>query len=83
MMKHIKYICNCQIVGCQFCDGGLFACSVCGCLEGSLPTDCPGIECYKEYGEKIYAGLIDYRNGSWINEPSVNSPAYYRKKGQK
>jgi hypothetical protein len=79
MMEHTRYICKCYRVGCQFCDGGLFSCTVCGCLEGSLPTECPGVDVWREKGEAIYAGEIDFRNGQWVEGPSVCSPAYYRK----
>ena len=80
MTEHTKYICDCYRVGCQFCDGGLFACSVCGCIEGSLPTECPGVECFKEKGKAIYAGTIDFREGKWADGPSIYSPTFYRRK---
>lgn len=61
--------------GCMVCDGGLFICTRCGCLEGSLATECPGYECYTEYGDAIYKGEIDFRNGQWTKEEiSINSP---------
>jgi hypothetical protein len=51
---------------CAVCDGGLAVCRVCGCLEGSLATECPGVEAYGEYGDRIYRGEIDFRDGRWI-----------------
>lgn len=50
---------------CMVCDGGLGLCTVCGCFEGSLATECPGVGCYVEYGGLIYNGSIDYRDGAW------------------
>jgi hypothetical protein len=43
-VKHTEFICKGghDYISCQFCDGGLFACTVCDGAEGSLPTDCPG-----------------------------------------
>jgi hypothetical protein len=66
--------------GCMVCDGGLGICSICGLVEGSLTTDCPGFEAYADYADYIYAGKIDFRNGQWVNECSPHTPAYYRRK---
>jgi len=78
-INHVKYICKCNRTGCMFCDGGLFSCINCKCIEGSLPTHCPGFDCYDSYGDEIYAGLIDFKDWKWVKEPSRSSPAYYRK----
>lgn len=80
-MKH-KWIehKNCSSPGiCPICDGGLAACEVCGLIEGSLTTDCPGYRCWQEKGDDIYEGKIDFVNGQWVNQPSPHSPAYYQK----
>jgi hypothetical protein len=65
MPKHIRYECSGghDYLGCQFCDGGLFACTVCGGFEGSLPTDCPGFKMTEEQEHRVYRGLLDYRDG--------------------
>ena len=65
---------NCQINYCPFCDGGLSACKVCGLIEGSLTTDCPGVNCYNGKADDVYKGKIDFINGEWINRKSPHSP---------
>lgn len=79
-MKHIFIEhTNCLEPGtCPICDGGLAVCRVCGLLEGSLTTDCPGYLCWAEKNDDIYQGKIDFVNGHWVNQPSPHSPAYYR-----
>ena len=80
MTKHIyeKHE-NCSQPGqCMICDGGLALCTVCGCLEGSLSTHCPGYDCYRECGDAIYKGEIDYLDGEWVKQSSPHSPASYR-----
>ena len=74
--KHIWFECKCNRAGCQFCDGGLAACTVCKCIEGSLATECPGYNCYNSHGQLIYDGEIDFRGGDWVNLPSPNSPRW-------
>jgi hypothetical protein len=68
-MKHTEYICkgSHEYPGCQFCDGGLFTCTVCHGFEGSLPTDCPGTRMTPEQENAVYAGTLDYRDErGWI-----------------
>jgi hypothetical protein len=68
-MEHTEYICKGghNYPNCQFCDGGLFACTVCNGAEGSLPTDCPGKKMTEEQSNAIYAGTLDYREGrGWV-----------------
>ncbi len=54
-------------IGCCICEGGLFSCTRCGGAEGSLPTDCPGIQISHEMQDDIAAGNADYlwREG-WV-----------------
>ena len=60
---------------CMVCDGGLGICTVCHCIEGSLATECPGFDCWKEYGDRIYQGKIDFRDGRWVEgQISICSP---------
>ena len=65
-MKHTKYECNCNETGCMFCDGGLFACTVCGGFEGTLTTECCGHKLHQAVLDAVYAGKIDYKNGRWV-----------------
>ena len=66
MSDHIEYVCpSDHDHPCQFCDGGLFACSVCGAFEGATPDDCPGEQMTYEQSGKVYAGKLNYRDGAW------------------
>jgi hypothetical protein len=66
-MKHTRYECKCNHPYCQFCEGSLFDCTVCGGFEGSLPTDCPGMRMTDEERDQVYAGHIDYREDrGWV-----------------
>lgn len=79
-MEHTEYVCtkDHDRPGCMFCDGGLFSCSVCGSFEGATTTHCPGQEMYREYGDRVYAGQIDYRDGAWVEGAcSPYTPAYW------
>lgn len=75
-MKHVfiePKDCNCDKYengqSCMVCDGGLAICRVCGLMEGSLTTDCPGVESWSEYSERVYKGELDYREGQgWVAE---------------
>jgi len=66
-MKHKYYKCKqpCTKENCQYCDGGLALCTVCGCGEGELPTDCPGFKLSGTTRSLIYGGKLDYKNGRW------------------
>lgn len=80
--EHTDYVCTSDHDGgrrlCQFCDGGLWACSVCGSFEGATTTHCPGTWMYTEYGDRVYAGEIDFRDGEWREgECSHYTPAYW------
>lgn len=61
---------------CNVCDGGLAICSLCGLAEGSLTTDCSGQESYREYGDRVYAGEIDFIGGRWVPAAySIHAPS--------
>lgn len=63
---HIDVTCtNPDCYGCAFCAGGLWACTVCGGLEGSMPSTCPGESMTAEQSDAVYAGRLDYRDGAW------------------
>lgn len=67
MSEHVHYDCKCNAPYCQFCDGGLFACTVCGGFEGTLTTYCPGEKVDDERLNEVYAGRLDYRDGrGWV-----------------
>lgn len=66
---------NCDRLGCCVCEGGLAICTVCGLIEGSLTTDCPGVRSHALYGDDIYAGKIDFKSGKWVCACSPYSPA--------
>jgi hypothetical protein len=62
---------NCTCSGGTACrmicdDGGLAVCALCGHLEGSLTSECPAIQTYSKYGDLVYAGTIDFRQGAWV-----------------
>lgn len=67
-MRHVEYKCpsGCEQPACWYCEGGLFACTACGGLEGTLTTDCPGGKQSWFTLEKVYAGELDFINGSWV-----------------
>lgn len=68
-MKHLAYVCKGghDQPGCQFCDGGLFACTICNGFEGSVPTDCPGVPMTEEQADAVYDGKLDYREfRGWV-----------------
>jgi len=46
--------------------GGLAWCKVCGGAEGSLPTHCPGEHMERRVEDRVYAGVLDFVDGEWI-----------------
>lgn len=48
---------------------GCAACHVCRGFEGSLPTECPGRRMTSGEQERVYAGVLDFKNGQWENLP--------------
>ncbi len=76
MAEHVAYVCpgNCFDRVCQFCDGGLFACSVCGAFEGATTTDCLGEKVDGDTWDRVYDGDLDFRDGEWVDEGSPHSP---------
>jgi hypothetical protein len=67
MSLHKFYECRCHKQYCQFCDGGLASCTVCGGYEGSLTTSCPGERVVREKLDEVYSGKIDYRETlGWV-----------------
>lgn len=83
---HVAYVCpgGEDHWGCMFCDGGLFACIVCGGLDGGLTTQCPGTRMMAGYRQLVYAGELDCRldptgeRAVWVDGPSIHTPALWR-----
>lgn len=65
---HTDVTCDCYRSGCNFCDGGLWACDVCGGLEGSMPSKCPGKQMTNEQRDAVYRGCLDYRDTGWVED---------------
>jgi hypothetical protein len=70
MSQHVDYVCprDHDDIGCMFCDGGLFACTVCDAFEGATPDECPGVRMTREQSDDVYAGRLNYRAGQWRQE---------------
>lgn len=74
---------ECTDAYCSICLGGLHVCEVCGLIEASLTSDCPGEKAfgveYKDgvtYDEAVYAGDLDYREGEgWVEKVSKYAPS--------
>ncbi|QFG08908.1 hypothetical protein PBI_MALAGASYROSE_60 [Mycobacterium phage MalagasyRose] len=62
---------------CMFCDGGLFACTVCGSFEGATTTQCPGRQLTAQESDDVYANKLDYRGGRWVAQSSYYAPGGY------
>jgi len=41
-------------------------CAICGGVEGSLPTECPGVSMTGDQKASVQAGQLDYRDGEWV-----------------
>ena len=50
---------------------GCAACRICGGMEGSIPTECPGIKMTAEQSDDVYEGRADFRDGVWVSGPAV------------
>lgn len=72
-MKHKWHECECHEPGCQFCDGGLGLCTVCGGFEGTLTTDCCCRQLTQEELDEVYKGERDFVNGTWIYRPKPDA----------
>ncbi len=85
-IRHSRGVCD-HNPYCMFCDGGLFGCAVCGCLEGSTPDECPGELMTHAQTEAIHQGRLNYREGEWREEccaimrPVHDTDNYMREQG--
>lgn len=50
---------------CQWCDGGLECCKNCGAFEGATPDDCPQEQMSAVFSDRVYEGILNYREGYW------------------
>ena len=74
---HQQYVCpGYHDTFCMFCDGGLFACTVCGSFEGACTTECPGRRMTETEADAVYDGTLDYRDGAWRGVPSLACPGH-------
>lgn len=67
-MRHTWYKCpgKHEYPGnCQFCDGGLGACTVCGGAEGTLTLDCCGFRLNKYILDAVYKGGLNFEDDEW------------------
>src|SRR5262249_13524984 len=63
---HTMKACKCNQWNCQFCQGGLFACDVCGLCEGELTSECSGSHVSQDASAKCYNGTLNYICGEWV-----------------
>lgn len=77
--EHTDYECpkGCHYP-CQWCDGGLWACSVCNSFEGATTSECPGERMSYEVSEAVYDGHLDFVDGEWKWQCSPHTPAFHR-----
>lgn len=67
-MDHVREVhTDCQDPHCNYCEGGLFTCDVCGLSEGELTTHCPGVRVGHPTSARCYARVLDYKDGRWID----------------
>jgi len=71
-MDHVRKVCNCNRDHCNYCEGGLFTCSVCGASEGELTSECPGRQMTDEELQSAYAGRLDFYKGHKIEAESAS-----------
>lgn len=66
-MDHIWFKCEqpCEKPNCNYCDGGLKTCTVCGASESELPIHCPGRKLTNDEKEQISRGYLGFRYGRW------------------
>lgn len=68
---------GCDSSGCQWCDGGLEYCRLCGSFEGATTSSCPGKGMSASVCDLVYAGLLNFRDGSWRLEATPYSPTWW------
>jgi hypothetical protein len=51
---------------------GLGLCTVCGSAESELTTHCPGWKMPVALRANVRAGVIDYKDHSWLARKSIN-----------
>lgn len=81
--RHTPYVCKCNSGYCQFCDGGLCHCTVCGGFEGTLTTECPGVRLFECTLDDVYDRLLDFFDGQWQYQFMQRMVAYINAKEPK
>lgn len=72
--RHTRVVCHDECEGCQFCQGGLFACACCDSYEGATTTDCPGAPMTEGQRDAVYAGSLDFEGGEWVLQSGPFTP---------
>ena len=74
---HIWFKCSQPCNGrCQYCDGGLALCTVCGAGEGELLSHCPGFRLSFEARTACYSGnVLDF---VYLRRLKKHSPEAFR-----
>lgn len=74
-MKHTWYSCasdahedDTYYHSCQFCDGGLSHCTICGGFEGTLTADCCGHKLDEHVLNAVYKGGLNFKDDKWTVE---------------
>ena len=57
---HVWFKCPqpCQRQFCNYCEGGLSRCTICGAVEGELLSHCPGFQLSQEAKDACYSGNV-------------------------
>jgi hypothetical protein len=84
MSRHVWHKCSPGCNGCQFCEGGLGWCTVCGAFEGQLLTTCPGYRLNEATLDACYRGnvrdLASYRQAIEHGATIRNGVIVWRKR---
>lgn len=73
---------NEDCVSCVICD--CFVCAKCGLLEGSLTSECPGMDVWNDHSDRVYNGEEDFRDDAWVSGVcSPHSPARWKREPRK
>jgi hypothetical protein len=68
--EHQAYVCRhmqYELGSCMFCDGSVYACNICGGIEGGMPASCPGRMMTADEICGVRDGKLDFVNGKWMD----------------